>query len=164
MEIRKNINVTLKDYYLFNLGLVKKTIITYAGLLIFICIIFNGMINGYEFASLTFWLNSLLFYVIGLVFLILYFGLIVFFASKRTYTPNKKYYENMELIINDEGIYQYSVDGSAKSGLRYDQIFMVKEDRISLVLLVNQKQGIIIPKKGFTKDELDQIRSLLNKK
>jgi hypothetical protein len=70
----------------------------------------------------------------------------------------------MELIINDEGIYQYSVDGSAKSGLRYDQIFMVKEDRISLVLLVNQKQGIIIPKKGFTKDELDQIRSLLNKK
>lgn len=164
MEIRKKINVTLKDYFLFNLGLVKKTVINYVVLLVFICIIFNGIINGYEFSSLTFWLNSLLYYAIGLVFLVLYFGLIVFFASKRTYTPNKKYYENMDLVINDEGIYQYSVDGSAKSGLRYDQIFKVKEDKISLVLLVNQKQGIIIPKKGFTEEELNQIRNLINKK
>ena len=162
MEIRKTINITLKDYFLFNIGLVKKTITSYALLLIFVCIIFNGIMNGYEFATLDFWLTSLLFYVVGLAFLVVYFGLIIFFASKKTYVPNKKYYENMELLVNDKGIFQYSE--GAESGLTYEQIYKVKENRYSLVLLLNPKQGILIPKKGFTLEEIETIKSMINKK
>lgn len=161
MEIRKNINITLKDYFLFNVGLVKKTIITYAILLVPVCILFNGIINGYELTSPSFWLKSLVFYVVGLVFLVIYFGLIIFFASRKTYLPNRKYYENMEIVVNEKGVFQYS-DG-AESGLTYDQIYKTKENRLALVLLVNPRQGILIPKKGFSKEELEEIKKLLIK-
>ena len=159
MEIRKNINITLKDYFLFNLGLVKKTIITYVILLVFVCIAFNGIANGFTLNSLDFWLDTLVFYLVGLVFLFLYFGVIVYFASKKAYIPNKKYYENIELVINEEGIYQYS--SGAESKLEYDKITKAKESKLSLVLLVNARQGILIPKKGFNEEELIEIRKLL---
>ena len=55
MEIRKNISVTLKDYFFFNLGLVKKTIITYVIILLVVCIVFNGIMNGFNF-NCTLWI------------------------------------------------------------------------------------------------------------
>jgi len=161
MEIRKNISISLKDYFLFNLGLVKKTIITYVILLAAICVIFNGVMNGFKFNELTFWLNSLMFYGIGLVFLCVYFGLLIFMASRRTYLPNKQYYQNMELVINEKGIFQYSE--GAESGLTYDQIYKVKENLFAFVVLISPRQGILIPKKGFEKEELEEIRRVINK-
>ncbi len=161
MEIKKNITVTLKDYFFFNVGLIKKTIITYSIFLFFLCLIFNGMIGEFAFEKLSFWLTTLLYYVIGLIVLFIYFGLLVYFASKKVYLPNKQYYENMEITFNDLGVYQHS-DG-AESGLTYDQIHKVKESRTSIILFVGPRQGILIPKKGFTEDEIKEIRKLIYK-
>ena len=160
MELRKKINITLKDYFFFNIGLVKKTIITYVIVLVVVCIAFNGIMNGFKLNEINFWLNSLLFYIVGLVVLLGYFFLLVFLASKKAYTPNKKYYENMEIVINDQGIFQYS-DG-AESGLTYNQIFKVKENRLALIILISDRQGILIPKKGFSKEEIEEVKKLIN--
>lgn len=161
MEIRKNIKVSLKDYFFFNLGLVKKTIITYVIILLFVCVAFNGIMNGFNFESVDFWLKSLLFYGIGLIVLCGYFVLLIYFASKKVYTPNKQYYENMELVIDDKGIHQYS--NGAESGLTYDQIFKSSETRRVFIILVGPRQGLLIPKKGFTLEELEEIRKRIKK-
>lgn len=161
MEIRKKINITLKDYFLFNVGLIKKTLINYLIVLIAVAVIMNGIMNGFTFEDPMFYVRCLIFYVIGAVVLLLYFGLLVYFGSKKTYTPNKKYYENMDMLINDEGIYQFS-DG-AESGITYDKIMKVKENKLAFIIMVNLRQGILIPKKGFTNEEIDKIRSLIKK-
>ena len=74
---------------------------------------------------------------------------------------NKKYYENMDMLINEEGIYQFSE--GAESGIAYDKIYKVKENRLSFIIMINARQGILIPKKGFTTEELDYIRKKTNK-
>ena len=156
MEIRKKINITLKDYFFFNIGLIKKTLINYLIVLVAIAVIMNGIMNGFKLDDPMFYLKSLLFYVIGAVILIVYFGLLVYFASKKSYIPNKKYYENMDMLINDEGIFQFSE--GAESGITYDKIYKVKENKLSFIIMVNARQGILIPKKGFTDEELNEIR------
>ena len=161
MEIRKKINITLKDYFFFNIGLIKKTLINYLIVLVAIAVIMNGIMNGFKLDDPMFYLKSLLFYVIGAVILIVYFGLLVYFASKKSYIPNKKYYENMDMLINDEGIFQFSE--GAESGITYDKILKVKENKLSFIIMVNARQGILIPKKGFTDEELNEIRRLTNK-
>lgn len=161
MEIRKNINITLKDYFFFNIGLIKKTLINYLIVLVAIAVIMNGIMNGFTLSDPMFYLKSLLFYVIGAVVLIIYFSLLVYFASKKSYIPNKKYYENMDMLINEEGIYQFSE--GAESGITYDKIYKVKENRLSFIIMINARQGILIPKKGFTTEELDYIRNKTNK-
>lgn len=161
MEIRKKINISLKDYFFFNIGLVKKTIITYVLLLAVVCIAFNIIMNGFMLDTIEFWLNSLLFYAIGLVVLCLYFFSLVYFASKKAYTPNKQYYQNMDIVINEKGIFQYSE--GAESSLTYDKIFKVKENRLALIILVNPRQGILIPKKGFSKEEIEEIKAIISK-
>ena len=161
MEIRKKINITLKDYFLFNMGLIKKTLINYLIILIAIAVIMNGIMNGFTFSDPMFYIRCVIFYLIGAVVLILYFGLLVYFGSKKTYTPNKKYYENMDMLINDEGIYQFSE--GAESGITYNQIIKVKENKLAFIIMVNLRQGILIPKKGFTNEEIDKIRSLIKK-
>ena len=157
MEIRKNINITLKDYFFFNIGLIKKTLINYLIVLVAVAVI----MNGFTLDDPMFYLKSLLFYVIGAVVLIIYFSLLVYFASKRSYIPNKKYYENMDMLINEEGIYQFSE--GAESGIAYDKIYKVKENRLSFIIMINARQGILIPKKGFTTEELGYIRKKTNK-
>ena len=161
MEIRKKINITLKDYFFFNIGLIKKTLINYLIVLVAIAVIMNGIMNGFKLDDPMFYLKSLLFYVIGAVILIVYFSLLVYFASKKSYIPNKKYYENMDMLINEEGIYQFSE--GAESGITYDKIYKVKENRLSFIIMINARQGILIPKKGFTTEELDYIRKKTNK-
>ena len=156
MEIRKKINITLKDYFFFNIGLIKKTLINYLIVLVAIAVIMNGIMNGFTLDDPMFYLKSLLFYVIGAVILIIYFSLLVYFASKKSYVPNKKYYENMDMLINEEGIYQFSE--GAESGITYDKILKVKENKLAFIIMVNARQGILIPKKGFTNEELDEIR------
>ena len=156
MEIRKKINITLKDYFFFNIGLIKMTLINYLIVLVAIAVIMNGIMNGFTLEDPMFYLKSLLFYVIGAVILIIYFCLLVYFASKKSYTPNKQYYENMDILINEEGIYQFSE--GAESGITYDKILKVKENKLSFIIMVNARQGILIPKKGFTNEELDEIR------
>lgn len=162
MEIKKNINISLKDYFFFNVGLIKKTLITYSLVLIVVVILFNGMMNGFNFNMLKFWLDSILFYILGLVVLCVYFLLLVYMASKKAYLPNKQYYENIELVINEKGVYQYS-DG-AESGITYDQIYKIKETRSALIVLLSPRQGVLIPKKGFTKEEIEKIKELIIKK
>ena len=49
MEIRKNMTVTLKDYFFFNVRLIRKTLITYAIVLVAAVILFNGIMNGFNF-------------------------------------------------------------------------------------------------------------------
>ena len=161
MEIRKKINITLKDYFFFNIGLIKKTLINYLIVLVAIAVIMNGIMNGFKLDDPMFYLKSLLFYVIGAVILIVYFGLLVYFASKKSYIPNKKYYENMDMLINEVGIYQFSE--GAESGITYDKILKVKENKLSFIIMVNARQGILIPKKGFTNEEIDTIRNLIKK-
>ena len=106
MEIRKNMTVTLKDYFFFNVRLIRKTLITYAIVLVAAVILFNGIMNGFNFNLLKFWLDTLLFYGIAVLVMLGYFLLMVYFASKKAYIPNKKYYENIEITINEEGIFQ----------------------------------------------------------
>ena len=161
MEIRKKINITLMDYFFFNIGLIKMTLINYLIVLVAIAVIMNGIMNGFKLDDPMFYLKSLLFYVIGAVILIVYFGLLVYFASKKSYIPNKKYYENMDMLINDEGIFQFSE--GAESGITYDKILKVKENKLSFIIMVNARQGILIPKKGFTDEELNEIRRKTNK-
>lgn len=162
MEIRKTINISLKDYFFFNLGLIKKNIFTYILILAVICVAFVAiMFDGFAFNSLDFWLKYLMFYGIGIAFLCLYFGLLTFIASRRAYLPNKKYYQNMEMVINEKGIFQYSE--GAESGFTYDKIFKVKENIIAFIVLISPRQGILIPKKAFTKEEEAIIRNLVKK-
>ena len=161
MEIRKKINISLKDYFLFNVSLMKKNIITYMIMLLVMCFAFVFVMYEDKPNTINFWTNSLIFYAIGLVFLLLYFGLITFFASKKAFTPNKKYYENMEIVINDQGVYQYSE--GAESGITYDKVYKIKDNFLFFVVLVSPRQGIILPKKAFTKEEIVEVKQLFKK-
>ena len=161
MEIKKTISISFKDYLLFNIGLYKKTIITYIIILSVICVIFNGVMNGFNYDSVDFWLKSLLFYGLGLVVLCGYFLALIYFASKKVYTPNKQYYQNMELIINENGLHQLS--NGAESSLTFDKIFKTKENRRTFIILISPRQGVLIPKKSFTKEEIVEIRKYLKK-
>ena len=38
-----------------------------------------------------------------------------------------------------------------------------KKKKITFIVLISPRQGILIPKKGFTKDELEDIRKCLKK-
>ena len=67
----------------------------------------------------------------------------------------------MDMLINDEGIYQFSE--GAESGITYDKIMKVKENKLAFIIMVNLRQGILIPKKGFTHEEIDTIRNLIKK-
>ena len=40
-------------------------------------------------------------------------------------------------------------------------ITFIKEDKKSLILFVNKRQGMLIPKKEFTIEELNEIKKLL---
>ena len=64
MEIRKKINITLKDYFLFNIGLIKKTLINYLIVLVAVAVIMNGIMNGFTFNDPMFYVRCLIFYVI----------------------------------------------------------------------------------------------------
>ena len=99
--------------------------------------------------------------VLILIVLCGYFILLIYFASKKVYTPNKQYYENMELVIDDNGIHQFS--NGAESGLTYDQIFKVTETKMAFIILVGPRQGILIPKRGFDKEELEKIRKRIRR-
>ena len=63
--------------------------------------------------------------------------------------------------MNDEGIYQYSE--GAESGVTYDKVFKFKENFLFFVVLVSPRQGIILPKKAFSKSELEEIRTKMKK-
>ena len=161
MEIKKNITVTLKDYFLFNVGLIKKTLITYAIALIAVVILFNVIMNGFNFETSKFWLDSVLFYGLGVLVLFSYFFLLVYFASKKAYIPNKKYYENIDITINEEGIFQRSE--GAESCIKFEQIFKLKETNRTLIVLLSPRQGMLIPKKDFTLEEIEVLKKLINK-
>ena len=161
MKIRKKITITLKEYFLFNVGLIKKTLITYVIALIPVVILFNGITNGFNLNQLKFWLDTVLFYAIGLVVLLTYYLLLVYFASKKAYLPNKKYYENIDMMIDEEGIHQYG-DG-AESHITYDKIYQLKETRSTLIILLSPRQGMILPKKGFNNEEILEIKKLIKK-
>ena len=160
MVINKTISISFKDYLLFNIGLVKKTIITYAIILSVICIAFNGIMNGFNFNQTEFWLKSLIFYGVGLIVLCGYFFALIFFASRKVYIPNKQYYQNMELVIDETGLHQTS--SGAESHLTYKQIYNVKENKRTFIVLISPRQGILIPKKNFTNEEILEIRKYLN--
>ena len=57
MEIRKKINITLKDYFFFNIGLIKKTLINYLIVLVAIAVIMNGETSKSRFLDATTLLN-----------------------------------------------------------------------------------------------------------
>ena len=61
MEIKKKITISLKDYFLFNVGLMKKSIISYLVILFALCVAFVFVMYEDKPSTLTFWLNSLLF-------------------------------------------------------------------------------------------------------
>ena len=161
MEIRKNMTVTLKDYFYFNVRLIRKTLITYAIVLVAAVILFNGIMNGFNFNLLKFWLDTLLFYGIAVLVMLGYFLLMVYFASKKAYIPNKKYYENIEITINEEGIFQ-KCEG-AESSIQKEKIFQIKDTKSALLIMLNPRQGMLLPKKDLTKEEVEEIKKILSK-
>lgn len=162
MNFKKEYSLTQKDYFKFNLRNIKRQTIIYSVLVIILAFLIRLFAHDMDTNALkefSFWGMYLLFVVIGILIVVLYLCLIVFLSSKMVYKNNKDVYKNLSFEFDDEGIYQCV--NEHKMITKWEE-FSKKYLFLGIYcFMISDRQGIIIPKSVFTKEEQDWLNNKL---
>lgn len=155
MNIEKDFKnkLTKKDYisYLLNrnMVLVLSPIIIVA---LLIATIFSIIEEGFNFSTVI--------YLLPIVLFILSY-VQIYRVVKHTLKSQKEIYELKITLTDNE--YKDLTNGE-KNNLPYDKAYCFKESKNYLYVFVDKYNALILPKREFENNELDQIKTTFSKK
>ncbi len=160
MNFKKEYSLTQKDYFKFNLRNIKRQVIIYSilvAIFAFLIRLFSYDMNTKVLQEFNFWTMYFLFLLIGILVVILYLVTIVYMTSKMVYKNNKELYQNLSFEFDDAGIYQ--IVNEHKMITKWEE-FSKKYLFLGIYcFMISNRQGIIIPKNIFTKEEKEWLNN-----
>lgn len=165
MNFEKTYSLKKSEYFKFNLRNIKKQSLIYSALAIvlaFLLALFNKDMDTTVLSTLDFWLVYALYVVIGLIILNGYLVMMVYLGSRLVYKKNKGAYNDFTFYFDEEGISQG--EGTKRITTKWQDFAKCYKSLGLYCFLVSERQGLIVPKRVFTKEELAWIKSKINKK
>lgn len=163
MNFEKTYSLKKSEYFKFNLRNIKKQSIIYSALalvLAFLLALFNKDMDTSVLTTIDFWLVYALYVVIGLVILNGYLVMMVYLGSRLVYKKNKDAYNDFTFYFDEEGISQG--EGKNRITTKWDEFSKCYYSLGLYCFLVSERQGLIVPKRVFNKEELTWIKSKIN--
>lgn len=155
MNIEKDFKnkLTTKDYLTYllnrNMILLLSPIIIIA---LLIAIVYSIITEGFTF-------NTIIYFLPIALFLLTYVQ--IYRVIKHTLKSQKEIYELKITLTDNE--YKDLTNGE-HNNLSYDKVYCYKETRKHLYIFVDKYNALILPKREFEDNELEQIKTTFSKK
>jgi hypothetical protein len=163
MELKKKMNMTLKDYLDFNYRYMRKrTIIIPVAAVVILTVVISiiGIVKLGSGWTRVFSSELIIYYVI---LLLIPFAsiLTVRIVAKKQYESNKLIKSETEIVINKAGVSETSKYGNTSA--EWADLYKIEEAKSAYYFYIAKGQAFILPKRILDNDEDTAVRELISK-
>ena len=161
MELRKKVEMTLKDYQDFNFRYIRNRTIIIPILTIAVIVVITLMdrlsVFGNDWADI-FSTRLIVCYALLLAFPLISI-LILRYAAKKQYESNKLMRSETEIILSEAGV---SETGKyVNTSVAWADLYKIEESKSAFYFYIAKGQAVILPKRILENGEAAAVRTLI---